>query len=68
MEETLKPGGSTKELWLSRQSSTTNPLTSKAQEEQETCKFGAPTPNGSRSSNTSMDNSSTSKIQELLPY
>jgi hypothetical protein len=65
-EEKLKPGGSTKEHWPLRQSTTTNHLISRAQEELTRCKSGAPTHSGSRSSNTEENNLSTSKIREFL--
>jgi hypothetical protein len=65
-EETLKSGGSIKSHWLSRPSWTTNPSISSAQEDLTTCKSGAPTQIGGRSSSLKMIISSTGRM--VNPY
>jgi hypothetical protein len=60
MEENLKNGTSIREYWQSRQDTTTNHLILCLQEKVLRCKSGAPTQNGSKSSNMRTDHSSTS--------
>jgi hypothetical protein len=68
MEEIPKHGTSIKSHGPLRPSSTTNHGTSKAQEEPTTCRFGAPTQDGSNSSSMKVNNSSIGKMEELLMF
>jgi len=68
MVEALRNGISINNLLPSEPDTTINHGTSKTLGEQDTCRFGARTQDGSKSSNMKVTNSSTGKMAWLLTY
>jgi len=68
MEETLKSGTSINNHSPSEQSITTNHGTLRTPEIPTTCKYGAPTPTGGKSSSMKVNTSSTGRTEKLLMY
>jgi len=66
MDSTLRPGTSTRNLWLLRAEATTSHSMSRTQEETERCKFGPQTASGGSYSSTPRDTSRIPRTERHL--